>query len=99
MSASLLSTKLYRPQPRGHVIARSRLTDKLLEAYHRPGSFALISAPAGFGKTSLLSEFVMQLLQRAAWLTLDEGDNDPIRFWSYLIEACRSIQPHIGSTA
>ncbi len=65
----------------------------------RPGSFTLISAPAGFGKTSLLSEFIARLPQPAAWLTLDEGDNDPVRFWSYLIEACRTAEPSIGESA
>ncbi len=99
MSASLLSTKLYKPQPRGNAIARSRLTDRLLDAYQRPGGFALLSAPAGFGKTSLLTQFTAQLPRPVAWLTLDESDNDPIRFWSYLIEACRSVEPHIGESA
>jgi len=99
MSDSLLSTKLYRPQARANAVPRSRLTGQLLDAFRRPGNFTLLSAPAGFGKTTLLSEFVAQLPQRAAWLSLDEGDNDPIGFWSYVIAACRSIQPHLGEAA
>ncbi len=99
MSASLLSTKLYRPQPRANIVARTRLTDKLQDAMRRPGGFTLISAPAGFGKTSLLSEFIARSARPAAWLTLDESDNDPIRFWSYLLEACRTVEPHIGESA
>src|SRR5512144_2687483 len=58
VTSSLLATKLYTPQARADTIARSRLTRRLLEGLQRPGSFALISAPAGFGKTTLLSEFV-----------------------------------------
>jgi LuxR family maltose regulon positive regulatory protein len=58
----------------------------------------LVSAPAGFGKTTLLSEWVRQNQPdtRAAWLSLDGGDNDPVRFWSYFITALQTIQPACG---
>ncbi|HEX8993036.1 MAG TPA: LuxR C-terminal-related transcriptional regulator [Anaerolineales bacterium] len=99
MSVSLLSNKLYTPQRQSHAISRSRLTGTLLDGLPRPGAFALVSAPAGFGKTTLLSEFVSQLHQPAAWLSLDDGDNDPIRFWSYLIAACQTVAPSVGESA
>ncbi|UCC88402.1 MAG: AAA family ATPase [Anaerolineales bacterium] len=99
MSISLLSTKLYIPPAREHAIARPHLIQKLSSGVARPGSFTLVSGPAGFGKTSLLSEFVTRLQQPAAWVSLDEGDNDPIRFWTYLITACQSIQEEVGQAA
>jgi LuxR family transcriptional regulator, maltose regulon positive regulatory protein len=99
MSASLLATKLYIPPPRLNAITRPRLTEKLWTVLHQPGSFALLSGPAGFGKTTLLSEFAAKLQHPAAWVSLDEGDNDPIRFWSYIITACRSVQADVGESA
>jgi LuxR family transcriptional regulator, maltose regulon positive regulatory protein len=99
MSIFLLSTKLYIPPSRANVIARSRLTEKLLSGVGHPGSFTLLSGPAGFGKTTLLSEFVAQLGRPVAWVSLDEGDNDPIRFWTYLIAACQSIHKGLGESA
>ena len=99
VSASLLSTKLYIPRARSQTIARPRLTEKLLAGVNQPGSLVLLSGSAGFGKTTLLSEFVEQLQRPVAWLSLDEGDNDPIRFWTYVIAACQSIQPGLGDSA
>ncbi len=99
MSVSLLSTKLYIPPARANAIARPRLTGKLLTGLNQPGSFTLLSGPAGFGKTTLLSEFVAQLQRAVAWVSLDEGDNDPIRFWTYLITACQSVQNGVGKSA
>jgi len=77
-----------------------RLTEKLLAGMKRkhPGSFVLLSGPAGFGKTTLLSESVAEYQQPVAWVSLDEADNDPIRFWTYLITACQSIQSEIGES-
>ncbi len=98
MPASLLSTKLYIPRPRPNAIARPRLTDKLLAGVNQPNTLVLLSGPAGFGKTTLLSDSVAQLQQPVAWLSLDEGDNDPIRFWTYLIAACQSIQTGLGES-
>ncbi|HEX7568553.1 MAG TPA: AAA family ATPase, partial [Anaerolineaceae bacterium] len=99
MSVSLLSTKLYILPARLNAIARSRLTEKLLTSLNQPGSFVLLSGPAGFGKTTLLSEFVAGLRWPVAWVSLDEGDNDPIRFWTYLITACQSILEDVGKSA
>ena len=105
MTFSFLSTKLFIPPVRTGAIARPRLTEKLLAGIKHPGGFALLSGPAGFGKTTLLSEFVAQTQQigelklGAAWLSLDEGDNDPARFWSYWIKACQSILEEVGEDA
>ena len=59
----------------------------------------MLSGPAGFGKTTLLSEFVARLQRPVAWVSLDEGDNDPIRFWTYLIAACQSSWKGVGESA
>ncbi len=99
MSVSLLSTKLYIPPTRPNAIARPRLTEKVMASLSQPGSFVLLSGPAGFGKTTLLSEFVVQLQLPVAWVSLDEGDNDPVRFWSYLIVACQMVQAGVGASA
>src|SRR5512141_3434144 len=99
MSFSLFSTKLYIPPARTGAIARPRLTEKLLSGVKHPGSFVLLSGPAGFGKTTLLSEFVTQLRGPFAWISLDESDNEPARFWSYFIAACQTMEARIGETA
>src|SRR5574341_2138639 len=99
MSVSLLSTKLHIPRTRVNGISRPRLSQKLLTSVKHPGNFVLLSGPAGFGKTTLLSEFVVDLKHPVAWVSLDEGDNDPIRFWTYVITACQSIQREIGQSA
>jgi len=99
MSASLLSTKIFIPPTRANAIARPRLTEKLLTSLNQAGSFTLLSSPAGFGKTTLLGQFVAQLRRPVAWVSLDEGDNDPVRFWTYLIAACQSIQDGLGESA
>ncbi len=99
MPVSLLSTKLYIPHPRENGVMRPRLTDKLRSGVNRPGTFVLLSGPAGFGKSTLLGEFVAQLQRPVAWVSLDEGDNDPVRFWYYLITACQSIQHGVCESA
>ncbi len=99
MSASLLSTKLYIPRARPDAVARPRLTEKLLAGIRRPGSILLLSGPAGFGKTTLLSEFAALAREPVTWLSLDEADNDPARFWTYCIAACQSVFPEVGEAA
>jgi LuxR family maltose regulon positive regulatory protein len=99
MPVPLLATKFYIPRARAEAVARPRLVEKLLEGASRPGSFTLLSGPAGSGKTTLLSEFANQLQLPVAWLSLDEGDNDPVRFWTYLITACRSTLEGVGESA
>jgi len=99
MPVSIISTKFYIPHLRKNGVLRPRLTDMLLAGVNRPGTVVLLSGPAGFGKSTLLGEFVALLQQPVAWVSLDEGDNDPVRFWSYLIAACQSVRPGVGESA
>jgi LuxR family maltose regulon positive regulatory protein len=97
MSVSLLATKLRIPRQRVNAVSRPRLIARLAAAVQRPGSVILLSGPAGFGKTTLLSEFAASRL--VAWVSLDEEDNEPIRFWSYVVTALRTVEPAIGNAA
>src|SRR5437868_12055393 len=94
MSTLILSTKLYIPPPPPKVVPRPRLIERLNEGIHR--KLTLISAPAGFGKTTLVSAWVAGCDLPVAWLSLDEGDNDPARFLTYLVAALRTVAPKIG---
>src|ERR687894_821876 len=94
MSTPILATKLYVPPPQSRVVLRTRLTERLDEGLHR--RLTLISAPAGFGKTTLLSEWLASCERPAVWLSLDEGDNDPTRFLAYLVAALRTVATDIG---
>jgi LuxR family maltose regulon positive regulatory protein len=94
MSTPILATKLYIPPLRPNIVNRPRLIERLNEGLHR--KLTLISAPAGFGKTTLISEWLVGRERSVAWLSLDEGDNDPIRFLMYLVAALQTIAPNIG---
>jgi LuxR family maltose regulon positive regulatory protein len=97
VTESLLTTKLYVPQPFPSLVPRPRLSKQLEEGIRR--KLTLISAPAGFGKTTLLSEWrIIHLGSEwpVGWVSLDEGDNDPVLFFSYLIAALRVVQADIG---
>ena len=109
MPAPILATKLYVPPPRPGIVPRQRLVERLNEGLAAGCKLALISASAGFGKTTLVSEWVSALTPvpspeigrggmgvRVAWLSLDEGDNDPTRFMTYLVAALQTIAPKIG---
>lgn len=110
MDVPILHTKLYIPQAvPGELVARPRLTQRLDEALAR--KLTLISAPAGSGKTTLVSQWLADLSAgkpagdrrpafpgfQAAWLSLDEADNDPVRFWTYVIAALETVQPGVGA--
>jgi len=98
VSQGLLRTKLYLPSGRPHLVARARLIARLNEGLTRP--LTLLSAPPGFGKTTLLGEWVAQQGKLpVAWLVLDADDNDPVRFWSYFIAALQQIDAAIGSAS
>jgi LuxR family transcriptional regulator, maltose regulon positive regulatory protein len=92
----LLRTKLRPPPVRAGLIGRARL-DALLDAGAR-GRLCLIDAPAGSGKTTLLAQWCLagQVSRRVAWVSLDESDDDPVRFWVYVIEAFRVVEPGFG---
>ena len=114
----LLATKLHIPQPRLDLTPRPQLFEQLNQGMH--SKLTLISAPAGFGKTTLVSQWISQNAEcgarnaeskptrhtphsafriQAAWLALDVGDNDPVRFWRYLIAACQTLEGAIGQAA
>src|SRR5512146_1538907 len=97
MAVPLLSTKLYIPAPRPGVVPRPRLIH-LLDA-GRDGKLTLVSAGPGFGKTTLLSEWIAALGRPAAWISLDRSDNDPTHFLAYLIAALQKIHPEVGLDA
>ncbi len=93
----LLQTKLLIPPIRPKLVARPRLVERLNAGLeHR---LVLVSAPAGFGKTTLLSEWAAGAGEPVAWLSLDGEDNDPARFLIYLLAALKQINPGIGETA
>ena len=94
MTLPVLVTKLYVPPPRPEVVPRPHLIGRLHEGLDR--KLTLISAPAGFGKTTLVSEWVAASGRPTAWLSLDEADGDPPRFLTYLIAALRTVAPEIG---
>ena len=95
MQPPLLLTKLYVPPPRSNIVLRPRLLERLNEGLMR--KLTLISASAGFGKTTLVSEWVAGCGRPVAWLSLDEGDNDPTRFLTYLVAALQTIAANIGA--
>ncbi len=90
----ILATKLYLPPLRPNVVNRPRLIERLNEGLRC--KLTLISAPAGFGKTTLVSEWIEGIDRPVAWLSLDEGDNDPTRFLTYLVAALQTIATTIG---
>jgi LuxR family maltose regulon positive regulatory protein len=90
----LLATKVAVPLLRPGLVSRARLIEALNQ--HSGSRLLLLSAPAGFGKTILLTQWSAQSRARVAWVSLDAGDNDPIRFWRYLITALEMVAPGVG---
>ncbi|MCJ7623543.1 MAG: hypothetical protein MUO76_08555, partial [Anaerolineaceae bacterium] len=97
MTTTLLNTKLLIPPSPKNVIHRPRLIERLNE--NTACKLTLISAGAGFGKTTLLSEWVQQSQSPTAWISLDQRDNDPSRFWLYVIGALQTIFPDFGDAS
>src|SRR5512134_2641208 len=108
MATQILATKLYIPSPLPKVVARHRLIEQLNLGLSTRRSVTLISAPAGFGKTTLVTEWIASLTSdlapagraegvRAAWLSLDERDSELARFLIYFISAVQTISPNLGA--
>lgn len=104
MDAPVLTTKLYIPPQRPGLVPRPRLVERLDEGL-RPGHrLTLVSASAGSGKTTLLSEWIhapgvhRDAPPQVAWFSLDEEDNDPARFWAYVIAALQTVHPQLGQS-
>ena len=94
---ALLATKLYIPAPRPNRVPRPRLTQRLEAG--ASGPCTLVSAPAGFGKSTLLSEWIQTSGRSVAWVSLDEGDNDLVRFLCYVVTALQKLHPGLGDDA
>ena len=111
-----LTTKLHPPRVSRELVVRPRLLDRLDRGLDR--ALTLISAPAGFGKTTLVVQWLQRNDERGmmndeaahhssflvhrfrtAWLSLDDGDNDPARFLAYLVAAFQTVQPDLGRAA
>ena len=101
--APLLETKLYVPRSRRGLVPRPRLSERLDRG--TASKLTLVSAPAGFGKTTLLTEWLAAGPaapadeRLAAWLSLDRADNDPASFWTYVIAALRTVASGVGESA
>jgi LuxR family maltose regulon positive regulatory protein len=98
-SFHLLTTKLSVPPARSNIVARPRLTQRMHAAIRGP--LTLLAAPAGWGKTTLLHAWHADASRKnwpLAWVSLDAGDNDPIRFWTYVLAALNTLHPGVGET-
>lgn len=95
MATPLLTTKFHIPQPRSELILRPRLIEKINAGLGT--KLTLISAPAGFGKTTLVSAWLVESNEEdCVWLSLDQYDDDPNRFWQYVLAALQTVVPNIG---
>jgi len=92
MPETLLRTKLFAPRVRPNLVPRSHLIERLNQGLDLGHRLTLVSAPAGFGKTTLVNVWVQQTGQPIAWLSLDENDNDPLRFLAYLVAALNQVE-------
>ena len=100
MAGLLLETKFHVPRRWRGLVARPRLSKRLSRG--ADSALTLVSAPAGFGKTTLLAEWlgiVASEGRSVAWLSLDQRDNDPAVFWTYLVAALRTAAPGVGADA
>ena len=97
MQIPLLQTKLHIPGPSTGFVSRPQLLDKLRKGLDH--GLTVVAAPAGFGKTTLILEWIRVANLQVAWVSLDSGDNDPNRFWTYFIAALQRRQPYLGENA
>jgi len=97
VTTSILTTKFYIPPPPSNLVPRPRLIEKLNQGIK--DKLTLISAPAGFGKTTLLSECVNKCGVPVAWLSLDMSDSQLVRFLTHFIAALQTIEPNLGESA
>ena len=101
VTTPLLATKFYVPRSRRGLVPRPRLSERLDRG--AASKLMLVSAPAGFGKTTLLAEWLVKWPplptreRSAAWLSLDQGDNDPASFWANVIAAVRTVASEVGA--
>jgi LuxR family maltose regulon positive regulatory protein len=91
---ALLATKLHVPRQRPGFVLRPRLLERLQEGMEQ--QVVVVCTPAGFGKTSLLADWTRRDRRPVAWLSLDEGDNDPARFWRHVVAALEGVRPGVA---
>ena len=99
-TSPLLETKLYIPKLRPGLVPRPRLMERLNQGTER--KLTLVSAPAGFGKSTMLAEWVAGTPpdeRPAAWVSFDQSDNDPALFWAYFITALQTVRSGVGENA
>jgi LuxR family maltose regulon positive regulatory protein len=96
MLSPLLSTKFHLPPARLDRVPRPRLVEALNNALRLGHSLILVAAPAGFGKTTLVADWLRHTDQAAAWLSLDKDDNDPALFWRYVVAALQTVDETLG---
>ena len=94
MHSALITTKLHKPHPTANLVQRPRLIQRLDQGLRSSHRLFLIVAPAGYGKTTLTTEWLDKIGSQSAWLSLDDSDNDPPRFFTYLIAA---LQKTLGT--
>ena len=93
----LLATRIHVPRPRAHLVPGTHLVERLQQGV--TGPLTLVSAPAGYGKTTLLAQWRASTHAPVAWLSLETEDNEPTRFLTYLIAALQTLDPHLGAHA
>src|SRR5512141_2093365 len=100
MAHQVLTTKLYNPPIRPGLVRRPALVQRLESGYQAGKRVTLVSAPAGFGKTTIISEWVAVVTPSKpyGWVSLDDGDNDPVRFLTYLVSAIQKVNGEIGQS-
>ena len=99
MSTTILQTKLIIPLLHPNLVSRSRLTNQLETGVQFGHKLTLVAAPAGFGKTTVVSAWVHQKQRNVAWISLDEDDNEVTVFWVYVIASIRTVLPAFAETA
>jgi len=101
VSDNLLATKVHVPPLHGNLVNRATLIARLNDGIARGCRLTLVSAPAGYGKSTLLSEWQAQADLPIAWLSLEKSDNTPARFWTYFVAALNTLpqfqQANLGS--
>ena len=97
MAGPLLESKIHRPRRRAGQVERTALLERLDAA--RDASVILVSAPAGFGKTTLVTQWLAEGPRTVAWLSVDGRDNEPVTFWRYVLAALRTVLPDVGTEA
>ncbi|NCC31827.1 MAG: hypothetical protein EOM24_07345, partial [Chloroflexia bacterium] len=99
MDASLLLTKLFIPSVPPNLIHRPQLLERLTVGLQAGKLLTVVAAPAGYGKSTLLAQWITAYHGQVAWLSLDDRDNHLLRFWRYFVAALQTVSPALGQSA